>query len=676
MSDNLVARIRDSLPIETYIGRYVALKKYGKSWKGLCPFHSEKTPSFTVNPEKNMFYCFGCHKGGDIFRFTMDHQSISFTQTLEHLAQLANITITKNQATSSEYNKKKEFFDLNKKVAMAFKEFLMNTDGKKYLNYIKARGINDEVIEQFSLGAVPSRWDFIHKQFPNHIMQMVELGLLQQSQDRQKLYDFFRDRIMFPIQDINGNFIAFGGRIIDSSQSAKGVGKYINSKESKVYHKGEILYGLNFALPFIRKSQCVYLVEGYLDVIGLWQRGIKNVCASLGTAINLKSLKHLQNITEEIVMIFDEDQAGRKAAMSYAKLCMENNITHAKIILLLPGKDPFDIAIQSNLTDPDLEALFAATIPADLFYLLEVLFPQYFTEIMQKNNWDEDPRVFAREVTNYYLLKETHLLPTGIQKREALNRCYQELLQFQETSLIQFYLEETAKILNLRFIDIQKEWDERYAKKNQKLQTSKSSITKIKPVLAYNIPIITDDLQNRSPDEKSDNHSKQLIHLEQNILIEILFNFELLRLNYERLEEFKFTDPSSQILWKYFRSQYLRNESIDSTKFHEFSLPQDILDIFRPLFLEKLQNNDLQNIEGKKHSNSSIENKRNENKNILHDFFLRHEYWVLKASIAKIRELCTIADYTERENLLENENELTNKLNNVKKKLRYANSVM
>ena len=684
MSNDLKLRITNALPIESYISRYVSLKKQGKTWKGLCPFHNEKTPSFVVNPEKNMFYCFGCQKGGDIFRFVMDYESLSFKQALERLAQIANIPLELNPNKKRAYDAKNKYLTLNNKAAQVFHNFLYTSEGNSYMQYLLQRGITAESIKLFQLGASPKDWSFIINQFPNHTMQLLELGLISESKEKKHYYDFFRDRILFPIHNIDGFTVAFGGRVIHQEKTAK----YINSKESKIYNKGSNLYGLKQSINAVRTQQRVYLVEGYLDMIGLWQRNIHNVCASLGTALNLQALHHLRNFTQEIIVLFDGDEAGRRAAMSYAKLCTQENLSNAKIVLLMPGKDPFDIAQDKNVSDLQLEDILNKCISFDLFYILETLFPNYFIELAKENKWDQDINSFSQQAYNYYNSKDLSLLPSGLRKRESLNRFYEELKTFKESSTISLYLEEVSKILNLKFLDLSREWDtinsknlkkkERYSNFDNLAHKKKKNAQAIF-ASSSSIPLMQDDGPVISKNQL-DIHQKYLINLERNILIELIFHIELFTLNYQELKEIDFTDEPSHVLWKYLESQYLRKMLVEPLNLDKFPLSQTILDVFRPLFLKRLENEDNKNEkvnnDSQKGFESDFNRERSESKNILLDYLLQHKYWALKSEISEIRANFIITDPTNKEEFFKKENILTKKLNETKKQLRYSHSIV
>lgn len=329
--DDTKSKILQLIPIESYISRFVSLKKQGRYLVGLCPFHHEKTPSFTITPEKGIFYCFGCGKGGNLITFVMEKENVSFKEALEILASFAGIKIT---STSSHSENK--YIRLLENVHKNFREFLLSKEGTPYRNYLLARGVTNDSIMKFQIGASPDTPQWIYNQFQQFEQDLLFLGVIKKSGNQY--YDFFKNRIIFPIFNTNGNIIGFGGRVIDDSKP-----KYLNSHESSIFHKGSTLYGLNFATHAIKKNDGAIITEGYLDVIGLHQIGIENVVAPLGTSFTEDHKKLLTRYTKNLILMMDGDEAGRNSALKIIAL-FADHLKDIKILLLPENIDAFDFS--------------------------------------------------------------------------------------------------------------------------------------------------------------------------------------------------------------------------------------------------------------------------------------------------------------------------------------------
>ncbi|MFD0616328.1 DNA primase [Paenibacillus sp. GCM10027629] len=298
------------------VGKYVHLSKQGKYMKGLCPFHSEKTPSFTVTPEKQIFHCYGCGKGGNAIKFIMEIEGYSFPEAVRMLAEDANIPVQWNaQMEHSPRNQRRD--DLLKAhdlTAMLYHFLLKNSDhGQPAMEYLRGRGFTDKLIDQFQIGYAPNRWDTLSQFLTKRGFDLSEMekgGLLSLRSDGSGYVDRFRDRIMFPIWDRNGKVIAFAGRIMNDGQP-----KYLNSPETMLFNKSRVLYNLNQAKSSIRKQNQIVLFEGYADVIQSWDAGVTNGIATMGTALTTEHLNQLKTQAEEIVICYDGDDAGQAAAM-------------------------------------------------------------------------------------------------------------------------------------------------------------------------------------------------------------------------------------------------------------------------------------------------------------------------------------------------------------------------
>jgi DNA primase len=345
-----IRKIIDSAQIVEVVGDFVNLKKSGSIYKGNCPFHQEKTPSFVVNPNKNIFKCFGCGKGGDAINFIMEHEKFSYPEALKFLANKYQIEIEETY-TQTEENKAEQaqvdslYIALNFATKYFQQQLLETEDGRNIaLSYCKERGMSDEVIQKFQIGYAPDSFDAFLNNAKEHAYNeeiLLNAGLIKEKNDKK--YDFFRDRLMFPILNVSGKTIAFGGRIL---KKAENQAKYINTAETEVYHKSQVLYGIFHAKETIRKQDECILVEGYTDVISLYQAGIKNAVASSGTALTREQVLLIKRFTQNIVILYDGDAAGIKAALRGLDIVLEIGL-NVKIVLLPEAEDP-DSFVRKN----------------------------------------------------------------------------------------------------------------------------------------------------------------------------------------------------------------------------------------------------------------------------------------------------------------------------------------
>lgn len=328
-----IEEIRLSSNIVDVIGEYVSLKRAGSSYKGLCPFHNEKTPSFTVDEKKQLFHCFGCGAGGDVVSFIMQKEGLAYPEALKYLAQKAGIRI---DYTNSPANnpKNKILYEINKEIMMYYYKNLLTS--KEAIGYLKKRGLNSKVVNTFMLGFAKNSWDDLLN-FINYMgydkEDMEEIGLIKKSA-QGKYYDKYRNRIIFPIINNYGNVIGFGGRSIDSQMP-----KYLNSPESDIFKKRNNLYGLNIFKR--QRSKDIILVEGYMDVIALNNHGIENAVASLGTALTVDQAKLIKRYSQSVYICYDSDEAGVKASQKAIDIFLSIGIK-AKIIELGENLDPDD----------------------------------------------------------------------------------------------------------------------------------------------------------------------------------------------------------------------------------------------------------------------------------------------------------------------------------------------
>lgn len=343
-----VTQIRDKIDLVSFIQEIVPLKKAGKNFKGLCPFHNEKTPSFMVSPEKQVWHCFGCNAGGDIYTFIMQYEHIDFPEALRILAKRAGIELMQTNYDSGLSSKKERLYSINS-LAAEYYHYLLTKHavGEKAMFYLKERGLNEKVIATFQLGFAPalgnglSRYLLEKKKYKKE--ELIDAGLaFNRGRD---VVDFFRGRIMFPLIDHRDNVVGFSGRILEDTKS---ISKYINTRETLVYHKGEHFYGLNVTKEFIRKTGQAILVEGEFDVISSFQEGITNVVAVKGTALTEQQINLIGRYAQKISICFDKDTAGQEAIRRSLPL-IESKGLRATVIVIQDGKDP-DEAVRKNPT--------------------------------------------------------------------------------------------------------------------------------------------------------------------------------------------------------------------------------------------------------------------------------------------------------------------------------------
>lgn len=340
-----IDRIMDTAQIEEVVGDFVNLKKRGSSLLGLCPFHNEKTPSFNVSSAKGIYKCFGCGKAGNSVNFIMEHEKLTYPEALRYLAKKYNIEIVEDEISTDEDKEaahKRESLmlvaDWAKKV---FVENLWENEmGQAIgLSYFKERGFREDTIKKFELGYSLSEWSTLTDRAEKEGFQkafLLETGLSIFNETKNSVYDRFRNRVMFPIHSVSGRVIAFGGRILKTEPNSP---KYVNSPESEIYHKSNVLYGLYFAKKTIRDFDNCYLVEGYTDVVSLHQSGIENVVASSGTSLTVEQIKLISRFSKNITILYDGDPAGIKASLRGIDMILEEGL-NVKVVLFPDGHDP------------------------------------------------------------------------------------------------------------------------------------------------------------------------------------------------------------------------------------------------------------------------------------------------------------------------------------------------
>lgn len=352
--------IKQKINIVDLISEYIPLKKAGVNFKAPCPFHNERTPSFMVSPERGIWHCFGCQKGGDIFKFMMEKESLDFKDALELLAQKAGITLKKTSRKETDY--KEKLYEVNLKASQFYQYMLTSHQlGKKALTYLKKRGLTEETIKEFGLGYAPQNWEALTKFLKKRgfsVKEIVDSGMGVSS--NSGCYDRFRGRIMFPLIDVRGRIIGFSGRILDQGEP-----KYINSPQTVIFDKRRFLYGINLAKGAIKDAKEAIVCEGEIDMIASYQAGVKNIVASKGTAFTPEHLELLEKYTDTISLCFDMDLAGDTAARRGIELADKAGF-NLKVISVEGGKDPADACLKS--IDEWKEAVISAT-PIYDYYL-------------------------------------------------------------------------------------------------------------------------------------------------------------------------------------------------------------------------------------------------------------------------------------------------------------------
>lgn len=339
VSDAFLQELRMKTDIESLISSYVDLRRRGRTLNGLCPFHNEKTPSFTVYPESQSFYCFGCGAGGDAITFVRRAENLDYIEAVKFLAQRAGMSMPEEGYDDSLSRQRKRMLEANREAARFFHSQLWQEHGEMGLSYFRQRGLSDATIRHFGLGFAPESWNALERHMTARGFTKEELylaNLLQKSQRTGNYYDTFRNRAMIPIIDLRGNVIAFGGRVLDDSKP-----KYVNTADTLVYKKSQGVFALNFAKSFVKDGRLI-LAEGYMDVIALHQAGFENAVACLGTALTEEQARLLSRYAEEIILSYDSDEAGQAAARKAIRIFSHTGVK-VRVLKLSGGKDPDEI---------------------------------------------------------------------------------------------------------------------------------------------------------------------------------------------------------------------------------------------------------------------------------------------------------------------------------------------
>ena len=350
ISRSSIDKVKDAARVEEVVGDFVSLKKRGANYLGLCPFHNEKSPSFNVNPVKGIYKCFGCGKAGDSVRFVMDHEKLTYPEAIRYLGKKYSIDLEEEfqpEEAKIELAERESMLLVNQFATEFFEKYLWETEEGKAVgySYFVERGFTNETIKKFQLGMHPPGWTSLidaAKAAAYNTTYLVKTGLAIEKED--KLFDRFRGRMMFPIHNVSGKVIGFGGRILVNDKKQA---KYVNSPESEVYHKSAVLYGVHLARKAMIAEDAALLVEGYTDVISLHQAGVENVVASSGTSLTTEQIRVIQRYTKNITILYDGDSAGIKASFRGIDMILEQGM-NVKIVLFPDGEDPDSFAKKNS----------------------------------------------------------------------------------------------------------------------------------------------------------------------------------------------------------------------------------------------------------------------------------------------------------------------------------------
>lgn len=433
IDQSTIDRILDAAQIVDVVSEFVTLRKRGVNYIGLCPFHNEKTPSFSVSPSKGVCKCFSCGKGGNVVHFIMEHEQLSYYEALKWLAKKYNIEIKERELTDAEkqaQSLRESLFVVNQFASEYFQDILYNhIDGQRIgMTYLRSRGFRDDIIRKFQLGYSTDAPDGLaraaaQKGFREEFLEKTGLCY---KKDNGTLHDRFWGRVIFPVHTLSGKVVAFGGRVLSSATKNVQM-KYVNSPESEIYHKSRELYGMYFAKQAIVRQDCCFLVEGYTDVISMHQSGIENVVSSSGTALTSDQIRLIHRFTNNITLLYDGDGAGIKASLRGIDMLLEEGM-NIKVCLLPDGDDPDSFARKHNATD------YQAYINAH-----EVDFIRFKTNLLLEEA-GRDPIKRAGLISS--IVRSISVIPDAIVRSVYIRECSQ-LLQMEEKILV----EATAKLI-------------------------------------------------------------------------------------------------------------------------------------------------------------------------------------------------------------------------------------
>jgi DNA primase len=527
-------RVRGEVPIDSYITRFVPLKKAGRSLTGLCPFHNEKTPSFHVNPKGGYYHCFGCKASGDIFKFVMDYHRVDFPRAMEILSEFSGIPLHlgKSPMDSEKAKKKDEAYRLNQKTTEYFKNCLKDSRGLEARNYLEKRGISVEEANMFDIGFSPEGFQNLKTDVLRSLYEEelgIELGILKKN-DKGNVYDFYRNRIMFPIKDGSGRIVGFSGRTL----STEGIeAKYINSPNSIIYDKGRQIYNLFLAQEEIRNSRKVFVVEGVLDAIGLYTRGIKNVVAPLGTSFTENQARLLKNLADIVVIVMDGDSAGTKGAIRASEILIKEGCA-TSVVLMETGEDPFDFSRKVNRSE--LRTKLDSGLSAWQFLIEDAI---------QGKNTASSPE----------------------EKKSAIESLFSFVKKWEKQTDRQLFVSEASKRLGLSTSAL---WKDFTANIEQFAPSVSDNTNNAVRKVAVKRPMI-----------------KGAAECERSLLAKLISHPELFRYA-DEIDALEFLEDSSVLVWEWLFTQFHTGETVSPAEFlSTISIPEEIRENYAPFLLQE-----------------------------------------------------------------------------------------
>lgn len=529
-------KVRREIPIESYITRFVPLKKAGKSFTGLCPFHKEKTPSFHVHPQGGYYHCFGCKASGDLFKFVMDYHRVDFVRSMEILSEFSGIPLHlgKSAQDTEKAKRKDEAYRLNQKVTEYFKKCLKDAIGQNARNYLEGRGLSPEEIELFDIGFAPDgfqnlKTNLLHSAYEEELA--IELGILKKN-EKGNVYDFYRNRVMFPIKDASGRIVGYSGRTLATGSDFQEA-KYINSPNSLIYDKGRQIYNLFLAQEEIRNTRKVFIVEGVMDAIGLYTRGVRNVIAPLGTSFTENQAKILKNLADSITLVMDGDGAGTKGALRASEILLKEGCS-ASVVIMKPGEDPFDFSRKVNRSE--LRTSLEESLSAWLFLIEDAILGK-----TQSSSPEE--------------------------KKAAIESLFVFVKKWEKVTDQQLFVGEAAKKLGLSVSALWKDFTantEQFA-----VQISDNKDKAIRKV-AVNRPI-----------------TKGAIECERTLLAKLVSHPDLFRYS-DEVDGLEFLEDSSVVVWEWLYTQFHMGETIVPAEFLSTdSIPEEIREMYAPFLMQE-----------------------------------------------------------------------------------------
>jgi len=537
MSQSTKEQILEKVKINDYIGRFVKLQSTGNYLKGLCPFHNEKTPSFSVTPDKGIYHCFGCGNGGDLFTFVQEYEKVDFVGSLKILSEFAGIEYKPGSNGEKKSQDKKPLLKINKSVVKHYYNHLRSSDGAIYKSYCIDRGLNDKSLDTFIIGSAPNDWQYITDKLEESNKKQAEsIGIIHHKNKRY--YDFYRNRIIFPIRETSGYIIGMGGRSLDPEDKSK----YINSPESDIFHKGSSLYGLYECKDSIKELDTANIVEGYLDVIGLYQSGITNNVAPLGTALTQDHIKLIKRYASNINLIMDGDKAGRESAIKSSKMIL-SLAGECKVVLLPDSIDGFDLS--KLYGSDDIKEIIANGVSVHRFLLIEAIFQPKLLKAKEGDNVKQKIIDYHDRYRSDSLSEKLNTLDS---KLKAITRLVELLKEIQIEYIVDLYIKEASQLIGIDIETIKKAYYGQPQKQQHKPQSK--------------------------PQKQID-----IINIERSIISEIIKHIKHIDKTIPKMQNFIFDDMSSETMWRYIEF----HKSLDSIS---GKLSADTISVFSKSFTE------------------------------------------------------------------------------------------